>query len=161
MIGRFPSLLHFQASALLKNALSQTGEALRTAAADQIANNQVALDAALEAARRPFPGRTALVDAHSVIDNDEALVPLPVEIFARLRPDAICFLKAAPDEVLRRRQSDGRERPARTLEQIDAYQRYAEEVARSHAHSMDVPFLAVDSQDVNPLAALIEEISNR
>ena len=125
-----PELLHFQASTLLREALATSGENLRTAKPRKIAENQNALANALTDARRPHPKRPVLVDAHSVIDNDEALIPLPLESFAALQPSIIAFLKAAPADIQRQRLTDSRERPKRTIAQIAAYQEFALEVAR-------------------------------
>uniref|UniRef100_B0SXW9 Adenylate kinase-like protein n=1 Tax=Caulobacter sp. (strain K31) TaxID=366602 RepID=B0SXW9_CAUSK len=145
ILTRFPGILHFQASTLLKAVLSQSGEALRTASPAQIASNQRELAEALRRERAGDPCAPALLDAHSVIDNDATLVELPFEIFAPIRPVAIAFLRADPDIIRCRRQNDGRARPARTNDQLAAHQHQALEAARRHASALQIPFAVVDS----------------
>lgn len=160
MLERFPAWLHFQASTLLRSALNQSGESLRTAEPKQIASNQHALAAALAGARASFPGRPVIIDAHSVIDNDETLVPLPLETFSALQPIAIAFLAAPAEEISRRRKLDPRGRPSRNAKQISAYQDLAEVVARDHARTLGVPFVEVVSPNLEPLYKVIEQISD-
>lgn len=144
---RFPDLLHFQASTLLKAALAQSGEALRTADASRIASNQTGLYDALCEARSLHLGRPALLDAHSVIDNDVELVDISLEVFAAIQPAAIALLLAPPATLLRRRLEDQRARPERSLEELERYQRRSEDAARGFAISLNVPFAAFDTDD--------------
>ncbi|CAN7642485.1 AAA family ATPase [Phenylobacterium sp. LjRoot219] len=157
MLDRFAGLRHFQASSLLKAAHAQSGEELRTAPAERIAENQTVLSRALADARSGSPGAPAILDAHSVIDNDRGLVDLPLQTFAALEPDAIAFLRADPNAIVARRLSDARHRPARSAAQLAAYQDRAEMVAAAHARALGIPFQVVEGGDHETLARFLAD----
>lgn len=156
--ARYPQVLTFQASSLLKSALAQSGEALRTAAHDQIAANQTVLAGALDAARSESMDRPVMLDAHSVIDNDRTLVPLPLETFSPLRPEGIAVLTADPEMIAERRSAGERIRPARSTAELTQHQAQALAVAKSHALALGVPFASFDTEDEDGLRRFVAAV---
>lgn len=140
------------------SALAQSGEALRTAAHDQIATNQTALAGALKVAWHRSEDRPVILDAHCVIDNDKTLVALPLEIFAPLRPEGVAVLTAAPGVIAERRRVGARIRPARSEGELAEHQAKALAVARSHASALGVPFAAFDTEDTEGLLRFVAPI---
>lgn len=153
LIRRVDGLQYFEASALLKSAHGQSGEILRTASPDRIAENQLALADALRQARRSLAGAPAIIAAHSVIDNDQTLVDLPLAIFAAIDPTAIAFLWSTPETIAARRAADTRERPIRSVQQLAEYQTRAEAVASAHAQALEVPFEPIEASDHEALVS--------
>lgn len=138
--ARHPMVLHLEASALLRAALNQSGEALRTAAEDVMADNQRRLAAAFASARAAEPDRPVLFDGHSVIDNDAGLVDIPAAVIAPLRPDHIVFVADTGAAIASRRAADTRHRPLRTADDLGQHQARALAMAESYAVTLSVPF---------------------
>lgn len=143
--ARHPVVLHLEASALLRVALDQTGETLRTAAEAVMADNQRCLTAAFASARAREPDRPVLFDGHSVIDNDAGLVDIPVAVIAPLRPDHIVFVTDSGTAIAARRLADTRHRPSRSADDLDRHQARALTLARSYAAALSIPFDEVRS----------------
>ncbi|MBP7702193.1 MAG: AAA family ATPase [Phenylobacterium sp.] len=143
--ARHPVVRHLEASALLRVALNQTGEALRTAAEDVMTDNQRRLAAAFASARAAEPDRPVLFDGHSVIDNDAGLVDIPVAVIAPLRPDHIVFVADTGAVIAARRVADTRRRPLRSVADLDQHQARALAMAQSYAAALSVPFEEVQS----------------
>ena len=138
----------------MRAAMNTTGEALRTAAADAVQDNQQRLVAAFEEARRACPDRPVLFDGHSVIDNDHGLVEIPVAAIARLRPSAIVFVQDDPRVIRQRRLAGERLRPDRSEDTLADHQDRARQAAAGYARSMGVPFHVVEAGDWQALAAV-------
>jgi len=120
--ARHPVVLHLEASALLRAALNQSGEAFRTAAEDVMADNQRRLAEAFVSAHAAEPDRPVLFDGHSVIDNDSGLVDIPAAVIAPLRPDHIVFVADTGAAIASRRAADTRHWPLRTADDLGQHQ---------------------------------------
>ena len=154
--ARNPMVLHLEASALLRAALDQTGEALRTAASNVMVDNQRRLAEAFAAVRATEPNRPVLFDGHSVIDNDAGLVDIPAEVIAPLKPDQIVFVADSGAVIAARRLADARNRPMRTADNLDRHQAHAQAIAQSYAAGLGVPFTLVGSGDWERVGRLFE-----
>lgn len=126
-VAHHPDTLFVSASSLLKLAKQTTGEALRTARAEEIVDNQTLLVAALEAFRRGREKQPILIDAHGVIDNDTEYVRVPVSVIQALGPGRLILLQAPATAVAERRSAAVRKRPQRSVEAI------AREIEAEHA----------------------------
>jgi adenylate kinase len=144
---RLPGVLHLQASQLLKQALGQSGEALRTSSSNTVEDNQLVLPRAFAAALASAPHGSVVIDAHSVIDTDEGYVDVPLAAIAPLGLTHILFLEADPDEIFRRRAGDARKRPERSAEQLGDYQNHAERTCRYYACELGLPYIALTATD--------------
>jgi adenylate kinase len=153
MIDQDEGIAHVSASDLLKAAHSQTGEQLRTAQHDQLVANQGILAEALENWAFPDTARHILLDAHSVIDNDRVLVDIPVAAIASLSPNRLIFLMDDPSVIVARRLSDDRQRPARTVAELNDHQERSLKVCRGYSESIGVPLLVVKSGDTSKFRA--------
>jgi len=154
--ARRPAVLHLEASALLRAALNQTGEALRTATEDVMADNQRRLAAAFAAARAAGPYRPVLFDGHSVIDNDAGLVEIPAAVIVPLKPDHIIFVVDTGAAIAARRLADGDRRPLRTVNDLERHQARARAMAQSYAAALGVPFEEVRSGDWERVSRLFD-----
>jgi adenylate kinase len=152
---RHPEILHLEASALMRAAMNTTGEALRTATAATVKDNQLRLVAAFDEARRSSPDRPVLFDGHSVIDNDHGLVEIPVAAIADLSPTAIVFVQDHPVLIRQRRLADERRRPDRSEEELAGHQGQAREVAAGYARYLAIPFQVVEAGDWQALTVVL------
>lgn len=154
-----PDVLHLEASALMRAAMSTSAEALRTASADAVQDNQASLVAAFAAARAPHAGRPVLFDGHSVIDNDQELVEIPVAAIAGLGVDAVVFVSGDPHDIRRRRLGDTRARPDRSPATLAHHQERARAIAMTYASDLGVAFCEIRAGDWRGLAqAFVETI---
>jgi adenylate kinase len=142
-----PRILHLQASALLRQAHGLSGEALRTASKSDLQSNQSALELAVREARNGMLDRPVLIDAHSVIDNDSELVPIPFTAIAPLGIVYYLFLSADPETIADRRIRSARERPRRSVDALAAHQRMALQVCEGYSKQSGMPFMLLDAQD--------------
>lgn len=155
---RHPWAHSVRASALLKEAVAvHDTEALRTASAPDIQANQDHLAAAFADLRHRHPDRHIIFDGHSLIDNDQGLVTVPVSTFLRLSPDLIVFLEDDPDVILARRLADvGRARPQRSSDEIRVHQDVAKEAALGYGAALPVPCIIIRSGDNPAFEAALE-----
>lgn len=145
----YPSVHSVRASTLLKAAvLVPDTETLRTAPAPEIHDNQVRLASAFSELRSRYPERNIIFDGHSLIDNDETLVIVPVATFIQLAPNLIVFLEDDPEAIhVRRNMDEERLRPNRSVDEIATHQQTAKEAAFSYGAALSAPCLAVWSGD--------------
>ena len=154
--ARHPAILHLEASALLRAALNETGEVLRTATHDVMADNQRRLAAAFAAARTAEPKRPVLFDGHNVIDNDAGLVDIPATVIAPLKPDHIVFVADEGAAIAARRLADVRHRPLRTVDDLERHQARAQNLAQSYALALGIPFEEVRCGDWERVSRLFD-----
>jgi adenylate kinase len=151
-----PEILHLEASVLMRAAMRTTGEALRTAPADVVRDNQAKLLDAFRQAREAAPERPVLFDGHSIIDNDQQLVDVPLSVLA---PDLIAFIHDNPAAIRARRLADARSRPDRSVEALAHQQARAEAVARSYAIELKVRFLGLEAGDWRTLKNAFDRLA--
>jgi adenylate kinase len=140
-VNEQPGTAFISASSLLMEARRQTAEALRTAAPDEIVDNQSLLAAAFAAFRSGRQEKMILIDAHGVIDNDQQLVRLPVSAIAAFEPDKLVLLEASAGDVAARRSNDRRPRPSRPLAAIAEEIAAEREAVETFAAVLDLPLV--------------------
>lgn len=138
-IERHPEVAHTSAGALLQSITATTGEALRTGSPEALLNAQMMLGAAFANWRAKHGASAVLIDAHSVIDNDKALIEVPVEVVRSLEPTSLVLLEEAPEVIAERRQLDSRARPLRSIESLRRQIEVARQVCRRYAEDLDLP----------------------
>jgi adenylate kinase len=145
-------LLHVQAGELLRQAKAivdgqaTTAEELRTG---PVLDNQTLLVRAFEEVRSGKE-RDIVFDGHSLIDTEAGLVEVPVEIIEGLRPAGIVFVRAAPQDIARRRSADlSRRRPQRSVEQLAQHQELALSVCCRYHTALALPIFVVASGDMD------------
>lgn len=158
LAAREPRLLHLQASSLLRAHLNRSAEALRTDAPGKVVDNQGSLASAFAAARLRRERDDVILDAHSVIDTEDGLVDVPVAAIAPLGLTALAFLRAPPDQILRRRAKDSRQRPARSEYQLAEYQERALHVCQGYARDLDLPLEVLSGADHSDAAEQVERL---
>lgn len=137
------------ASSLLREISNQHPEHLRTLSRSEIKLNQLLLAMTVRK-RRALVGPSVdwLLDAHSVINNDCELVPVPVEVIAELSPDLLVFIYGTPELILRRRTSDPhRHRPLLSIQQIAEEQKLAFETCLRYSIELQIRLHKVDVND--------------
>jgi adenylate kinase len=158
---RRPEILHLEASALMRDALQASSEALRTATNDVIDDNQSSLIAAFAAARTAAPSRPTLFDGHCVIDNDAGLVEIPLAVIARLEPSYIVFISDEPEAIADRRRGDDRKRPVRSLDELAHHQDRARLIALAYAEGLAIPFDEICAGDWKALDRVFDGAQSR
>lgn len=138
-VRRHPEWLYLRASALLSQETGESPETLRTENAGSIKSNQSLLGNALRASRAKNPGRSLLLDAHAVIDNDSALVEVPLDAVADLGADAMILLEASAEDLAQRRTDPHRRRPVRTLEQLSREITAENKTVTAYSRKLKIP----------------------
>lgn len=141
VLNKLAATLDFQllrASALISEAGGRTEHAgLRSNAA----SNQELLLWGFERARNPSAAAIVL-DAHTVLDTSEGIVPIDPAIFASLNIDRLVMLCDDPQAICERREGDAsRGRPQRSPAEIAEYQEACWVHCCRIAQILDVPFL--------------------
>ena len=156
--------LHVQASALIKAGLedpSLSSEALGRLGGDKIIENQLVLVRMFESVRVSNPDRLAVLDAHSVIDTGQKIIPIPVEIIRDLRLERLIFVRDLPENIANRRKHDrDRTRPNRTLEEIGYLQDQALTQCQEHACRLRLPLNLISGGDEFGLALALQQPSH-
>jgi len=119
---------HLQASALIKEAREAvqardvSTDTLRHGNIDE--NQQLLIRGFADAVA---PGSELVVlDGHSVIDTDKGLVAIESSVFGTLGVAGIVYLADVPTQIVKRRLADsGRQRPARSANEIREHQNVA------------------------------------
>lgn len=152
-----PNMLHLQASELMRAALGQSSEALRTAPSDTIDRNQLVLIEAFRIEQNRHPDAPILFDGHSLIDTPGGLVDISAEVILALTPSHIVFLRDEPAQILARREEDrNRTRPPRTTLQIAESQSRALNNAQAYAETGKLPFLLLQPGENLRLAQVLQ-----
>ncbi|WP_164523271.1 AAA family ATPase [Sphingomonas koreensis] len=138
-VSRHPEWLYLRASALLAEITGETPESLRTETAGSIKSNQNLLGEALRAARAKQGQRSILLDAHAIIDNDKALVEVPLEAVADLGADAMILLEASAQDLAQRRAQAHRRRPARSIDQLTREIAAESQTVAGYARKLKIP----------------------
>ncbi len=134
-----PSYIHYQASALLKEATGLRSEQLRIESKHKIESNQSLLARIFRSKRDSERHKPIVVDAHSIIDNDRDLVVVPIETVRALEPTLLVFLEEDPEILVARRRHGDRYRPERSVPELRSQQQLAKEVVLDYAKNLRVP----------------------
>lgn len=157
-VRQYPQYIHLSASQMLREATGRMSEELRKSDTKTIRERQIILSAVLQEKRRGRDSSPVLIDAHSVIDNDRTLVPVPTSAIAAMKPTGLVFIAADPVTLLQRRTADSRERPLRTVDELREQQERAEGVAHAFAEELSLPINSDNISTVDELAAFINSI---
>ncbi|WP_162242625.1 AAA family ATPase [Methylobacterium sp. Leaf88] len=142
-----PDLLCLSAGTLLRETLKADPEQLRTSNRDVILANQMLLSEAVRRARSGKWQQTAILEAHIVIDNGRELIKLPVEAFQSLDIGGIILVEDSVEHIKRRRETDARFRPDRSLDELVSQQQESSEAADRYAADLDAPIQKVSPID--------------
>lgn len=158
-VARHPAVLLTSAGALLQDAIAIDSASLRTEPADQILLNQKLLGSALARFRLGRESADLLVEAHSVIDNNQELVEVPTDTVRAMRPDGMILLETDPAAVKKQRENDKRVRPVRSFDELNTHMRMARRACEKYATELGIPLeIGTVTHDVTGLDALIERI---
>jgi adenylate kinase len=138
-VSRHPEVSHTSAGSLLRIATAMTDDALRTGSPRAILKAQMLLGDALVAWRAQHKATAILIDAHSIIDNDEEIVEVPVEVVRSLQPTGLVLLEEPPELIAKRRASDERPRPVRSIDELRRQAALARNVCVRYAEELDLP----------------------
>jgi adenylate kinase len=142
------NFVHVRASKLLSEVTGRPPEQLRLAPEDAIRENQVLLAEAFDRFAASFEHATLLLDGHAVIDNNRALIPVPTEAVAALKPNGMILIEASPSVILERRRSDTRTRPIRTITEIKREIISEHNVVIGYKQTLALP-LSIANADLN------------
>ena len=139
-LQRQDTYFHVQASELIKAGLADptlTSEMLRQLGHDKIIDNQLILVRMFENVRKSNPDKVVVLDAHSIVDTGDQIIPSPVAIICGLQLDHLIFLRDLPDRIVIRREQDQRRvRPKRTLAEIASLQDRALDICQEYASQL-------------------------
>jgi adenylate kinase len=160
LIKRFTKLhsewSHVAASDLIVRVRNESRDALRLLSREEIIENQRKVGEAIRQERLSRPKENLIVDAHSVIDNDCELVPVPTSAISFLSPTTMVFVYDDPEQILARRQADvSRRRAIRSLKEIAKEQEAALSNAREYSSELNVALHPVRSGDLRALESAL------
>jgi adenylate kinase len=159
LLRRFTAIhLDFEyvsASALLKRATEKDDARLRDAPPDQIQRNQELLVREFSSFRQAIPHRHILLDAHSVIDGENGLTPVPLEIIRAFQPVRLIFVHDAPERIVGRRRADIRARPERTARFLSKYQQFSLSTCEAYAAELGIELITVEAGDLDAFSRAI------
>jgi adenylate kinase len=154
-------VLHVQASQLLRDAKAAllrqevTSEELRKGAV--LDNQALLIDAFAQV--RATAQMPVVFDGHSVVDTGDQLLEIPAQVIAALCPSMIVFVESDATAIIERRRNDvSRERPARSVEEIQAHQSRAREICRGYAKTLQVPLKIIGAGDEKAFAVVVATI---
>jgi adenylate kinase len=102
---------------------NQDTEYLRSLPTDEINRSQEMLVAGFERRLNAQDCDLVLLDAHSVIDSAAGFHDIPVDVFRRLKPSGFVHLSDSVEAIHQRRRNDHKkQRPQRTLVELEVYQ---------------------------------------
>ena len=160
-IARHPLVLHTSAGALLQAAKNIDSALLRTDVSRDILQNQNLLGEALKRFRLGRETSDILIDAHSIIDNDQELVEVPIDVVRAMNPNGLVLLEAPAALVIERRRKDARLRPSRTAEELQFQMGVARRVCERYASELGLPLEIGAAMRDGDLDALIESMMSR
>ena len=144
LVAKRPEIRRFSASELLRAVTNQSSEELRTAHPEQIEKNQSLIRAELLRRLGAGFGGAVVIEAHSVIDNGERFVRVPLAVVSDLRPSRLVFLEADPKVIALRRLKRGEQRgPVRTPSEIAHHQAAAIDQAKSYEKALGLPLCVI------------------
>jgi adenylate kinase len=156
LVARRGDLLYFTASDLIAQETGQSFDELREASSDRILRNQVALRRALQ--RDGGASNTVILDGQCVIDNGRELVILPAADIRALQPKALILLETTANEIFDRRQKDRKQRPHRTVAELEEQLALNHSVVSAYASDLHLPFRIVEARDLSAFEQAIDEL---
>jgi adenylate kinase len=148
---------HLQAGALIRNARQSerhplTLDQLRSVDLDE---NQQLLIRGFAWGANQGAGLIVL-DGHTVIEQDDSLVPIEPAVFRAMGINSMIFLAEDSAEIAKRRLDDkARQRPVKNVEQLRSTQDQALLHARKICRVLGIPISVFGPNEVGAVAALL------
>lgn len=160
-LSRNTGFQHLQASGLIREARSSdttgpvAGDSLRLADIDE--NQRLLVEGFNRARLREAP--LIVLDGHTVIDAPAGLQFIAPEVFAAIGITRFVFLADLPAEIHRRRVGDAsRNRPARTVAELEAHQNLALQQTLKVSLRMSIPVVVVMPTHVDLIRELFASV---
>ncbi len=98
-----------------------------------------------------------IIDAHTVIDKGDSLVPISTEVFSDLMITHMFYLRESPETIACRRKQDAkRTRPQLTIDRLRQHQRFSIETAVNICSKLDIPLTIISSANISILASVMK-----
>lgn len=166
VLQKIPDAVSLRASAIIGATRDNSDpEYLRALPTDELTRSQELLVRGFLERRCSLAGKRVLLDAHSVIDTGHPtgqviLLEIPTDVIARLEPSGIIHVEDSVKRIAERRNLDAvRSRPARSFEQLDAYQVRSLTICKQYEGALGIPLMRVDSGDEEEFTRAIATLS--
>jgi adenylate kinase len=127
---------------------NQDTEYLRSLPTDEINRSQEMLVAGFGRRLAAQDCDLVLLDAHSVIDSAAGLHDIPVDVFRRLTPRGFVHLSDFVESIHQRRRNDHKkQRPDRTLSELEVHQDRSLGNCRQYGAELGVPVVPLHETD--------------
>lgn len=150
---------HWQAlsaSGLLARLAHQLPSHLRLADRPSVEKNQFRIAQAVEQCRRESPDENWLLDAHSVIDNDDEWIGVPAPIIDRIQPDSLIFVFDDAAHIERRRGAEPhKRRPQYSVHRIEQEQALALRNCLVYSIELKLDLHQISATDLAGFAAAV------
>lgn len=138
---------------------NQDTEYLRSLPTDEINRSQEMLVAGFERRLNAQDCDLVLLDAHSVIDSAAGLHDIPVDVFRRLKPRGFVHISDSVEAIHQRRRDDRKkQRPHRTLAELEAYQNRSLGNCRHYGAELGVPVAALHEIDTEAFLTALHRL---
>jgi adenylate kinase len=150
------------ASSLLARLVHQLPSHLRLADRTSVERNQFRIAQAIEQCRLESPGEKWLLDAHSMIDNDDEWIAVPTAVIGRIRPDSLIFLFDDAAHIERRRSAEPhKRRPRYSVHRIEEEQALALRNCLVYSSELKLDLHQISATDPAEFAATVAQITTR
>lgn len=159
-LQKYPQCISLSVSRLIaeSTATKNPTDNLRTKLKNQILESQNIAIQGIKKVSQTYPRKLILVDAHSVIDNDQELIRIPIRVVESFEPSILVFIYDEPAQIRTRRQGDKkRMRADRTVDQITAEQSTALDTCREYSLSLQIRLCEIKAGDTISLGQVIEQ----
>ena len=124
------------------------GEFLRNLPHDQMEASQLLLVAGFNQRMLSCTEKLVFLDGHSVIDNDHGMFPVRSSVLTDIQLDTIIHIEDDVRRIQERRTKDfARPRPARTLDQLELYQKLSIATCEEISRALSIPLQRVLAED--------------
>jgi adenylate kinase len=148
------------ASGLLAQMTQIDSDELRRYDRANIETNQFSLASAIQQKRATAPELNWLLDAHSVIDNDQELIAVPTQVIKQINPDSLIFVQDDPEKILRRRISDrDRRRALPSSARVEEEQTLALQTCLAYSSDLKIILHRIMATDATTFAKRLLEIA--
>jgi adenylate kinase len=156
---RHPRYLYLSASALIRRTTGASLHDLRTASVEKLLDNQRILHDAVEAELATKSRLDFILDGQCVLDNGRSIVVLTTGFIASFRPTGLILLESPADEVEKRRSTDKRERPFRTVSEINDQINLNRDAVTRYASELAIPFEIANADGPSILDPAMQKVS--
>ena len=149
---------HVEASKLIKQRLgAETSEEIRVLPKNKVLMNQSLLIEELSIYKEKYS--QIILDGHLLINNNQELIPIPLDIVKKINPYNIILVHGDSREILSHRIINLQKKYFKeTISEIDKNQQLLKQIAISYCKKLGIRFDALDFSEYKKFSNLLRQI---